>query len=149
MGWCCKKPKRQIHVVPAEPPPQVQSQPTWPKPKTSDIIGEISRKTVKKNEVSTRSQIDILKLLPQSIDVKYEKLGLPYPSVQVDDFWLYAFMTVNLLRVDPVFFVNNFLETVRSRYSDSETYKSFSYSNSNGDKMRWVECSLIELLKSM
>ena len=122
MGWCWRKPKKPEPIVEQ---PKIQSIPQF-KPSTFDFLVGIKTKTVPKIDKKERGRINIKELLPNNMFAEYEKLELPTPSVTASDFSSEVFIVLNLLRAAPIFFANNFLETVRARFTDEYTFKSFS-----------------------
>ena len=123
MGWWWRKPKK----AKVEPEPNNhQDQSQGGKKTTFDFLQGISNKKQAKNLSNQRGKINIIELLPNNMFTHYEKLKLPIAPVDLSDFVKEAYIALNLLRADPVFFVNNFLETIRSRFQSDNTYKSFS-----------------------
>ena len=68
-------------------------------------------------------------LLPIDIKAESQKRRLPEPPVELVFIEKEIFYTLNLLRADPHFFVNNVMEPVRNRYRKRDIY--YSYSNGN------------------
>lgn len=55
---------------------------------------------------------------------EYERLKLPPPSKDLSEFVREVYITLNLLRASPKFFVNNFLEVMRDRYHSKADLKN-------------------------
>ena len=123
MGSCWRKPKKPEPVV--EPPAKKQAVPEF-KPSTFDFLEGITTKSVPKTSVNKRGKINVRDLLPKNMFTEYEKLDLPTLPVSTSDFNAEIFIVLNLLRTDQIFFVNNFLETIRARFISEDTFKTFS-----------------------
>lgn len=57
---------------------------------------------------------------------KYEEMGLPKFPIKLGGNERDTFITLNLWRADPIFFINNFVEPWRSRYFKSFQYRDFA-----------------------
>ena len=103
-----------------------------PPPSTFSILHNIMEKksaSPTKSPVkakSIRTTIDVTKILPKNMYKQYESLDLPQPPAKIGNFERDVYITLNLARADPVFFVNNFLEPVRGRFFKSFLYRDFN-----------------------
>mmetsp|Transcript_26601 Transcript_26601/g.30736 ORF Transcript_26601/g.30736 Transcript_26601/m.30736 type:complete len:200 (-) Transcript_26601:394-993(-) len=70
--------------------------------------------------------IDVQKFLPHSMYSKYEELDLPKFPLKLGGNERDVFITLNLCRASPVFFINNFVEPIRRRYFKTSNYKDFT-----------------------
>ena len=118
MGCWWRKPKKNKASVEPQKPAVEHNQTDY------DFLQRIKVTTRTSN--TGRGKINIRDLLPNNMFKHYERLDLPVSPVNLNSFVSEVYLTLNLLRADPIFFVNNFLETIRSRFQSEETYKSFS-----------------------
>ncbi|CAI2370532.1 unnamed protein product [Moneuplotes crassus] len=97
-------------------------------PSTGDLINHLTdRPSPRKPKPKPKkpAKLDVYKLLPKDMYSYYEKKGLPDAPAKLDQYLKDVYFTLNLCRQDPIFFVNNFLEPMRGRYSKSNYYKDF------------------------
>ena len=67
------------------------------------------------------------KLLPFDFFKEYNRLKLPYPPEDVfTDFGIEMYMAINLLRANPKYFVNNFMELIRNGQEDEIQDKNYT-----------------------